>query len=946
MDTQELLRSHWGLNGEAVPLGSLQDRVFAIARAGAGGAILKVSSAGDDAAVVEDAALVHFASRSNSLALPHPIPTVDGRTEVSLDEGTARLMERVPGVSLGGIRHLPRRALVALGRACGETACALEGFDHPLLGRSSVWDPRRAIVTGEGCLADLRGETRTAIRAALERLRSDPLFASDPTGSRSADLPMQAVHCDVTDLNVFGRPGDGDSVRITGLIDFGDLTWSWRMTEPAVTVHSAIGRDPQDPLGAALAVLEGYLQRAELTEEEADHLWEAVLARAAVCAALEAVESAGRPENDYATRLASLDLRALEAVLEVDAALARAVIREAAGFAPGGVDLRALVRAADPAPLFGGAHVADLPLECGYGEVVLFDDERADPANPETLQLGLELQSPAGIDCFAPLGGVVVEREGRAIVVECRLDTGAGDPVALFLRIDGIRSALGAGAAVDRGQRIGRLEAVPRGAGRTPTSQILFGALRSGNLCGRLRDRGALLALHLNPVDPGAPAGQEQRGRTPAGPRPTVHERRVAHVAAAQGLYFERPFEAVAGRGQWLFDESGRRYLDMVNNVAVVGHSHPRIARAVARQLECVNTNSRFLYGVMGEYAEAIAEKLPEGLGSLFFVNSGSEAVDLALQLARVYTRRNDFVGIEASYHGWTSEVFELCTMPLDRPDWRQTLKPYVHVMEVPYTCGGPEVDFAAPLERALGDAARSGGLAAFISEPMLASQGGMELPHGYLASVYAAARAAGGVCIADEIQVGYGRTGDHFWAHEGQGAAPDILVAAKAVGNGFPVGFVACRPEIAEAFERRASFFSSTGGSPVSCAVGLEVLRILQDEGLQANAMDVGGHLKRGLEAIAEECPEIAAVHGRGLYLGVELADHRTGEPAPELASSVCERMRELGIVVRPTGISMSVLKVKPPLCIRHEDARRFARSLKQALEELRDLHRTRSSC
>jgi 4-aminobutyrate aminotransferase-like enzyme len=285
--------------------------------------------------------------------------------------------------------------------------------------------------------------------------------------------------------------------------------------------------------------------------------------------------------------------------------------------------------------------------------------------------------------------------------------------------------------------------------------------------------------------------------------------------------------------------------------------------------------------------------------------------------------------------------VLEVCTGP-DNPVWRDTKPPFVRVAEQPDPYRGRFGDDAAAYVRSVAaacqEAAGDGGPAAFISEPLLGNQGAVTPPDGFLRGAYETVRAAGGVCIADEIQVGYGRTGEHFWAFEREGVVPDIVAIAKATGNGHPVGAVVCRAEIAEALGRRAAFFSSTGGGPVSCEVGLAVLDVIAGEGLQDNAARVGEALNGALTALIDEHELIGAVHGRGLYQGVDLvADRETREPAPVQARWICERMRELGIVDQPTGDHGNVLKVKPPLCIAEADAERFVAVLDRVLSELR---------
>ena len=308
--------------------------------------------------------------------------------------------------------------------------------------------------------------------------------------------------------------------------------------------------------------------------------------------------------------------------------------------------------------------------------------------------------------------------------------------------------------------------------------------------------------------------------------------------------------------------------------------------------------------------------------------------------MARVYTGRQDVVALEGAYHGWTSAVFEACTGP-DNPVWRQTKPAFVHVAAQPNPYRGAFGDDAAAyvdsVAAGCSDATAAGGVAAFISEPLLGNQGGVEPPDGFLDGAYAAVRAAGGVCIADEIQVGYGRTGDSFWAFEHERVTPDIVAVAKATGNGHPLGAVICRAEIAEAFGRRAAFFSSTGGAPVSCEVGLAVLDVARRRGPAGERRACRGRAEKvadcaGRRARADRRrPRTGSVPRRR-----SRARPDTREPAVAQARWICERMRALGVVVQPTGDHGNVLKVKPPLCITESDAEFFVVALDRALREL----------
>lgn len=386
----------------------------------------------------------------------------------------------------------------------------------------------------------------------------------------------------------------------------------------------------------------------------------------------------------------------------------------------------------------------------------------------------------------------------------------------------------------------------------------------------------------------------------------------------------------------------GRVYLDMVNNVTVLGHAHPRIADAANRQLRRLNTNSRFNYEAVVEYSERLAATLPDPLDTVFLVNSGSEASDLAIRLALAATGRRDIVAVREAYHGWTYGTDAVSTSTADNPNALSTRPDWVHTVESPNsfrgTYRGDDVGRYAVDAVATIEAMTAGGRppAGFICETVYGNAGGMALPDGYLPQVYAALRAAGGLAIADEVQVGYGRLGHWFWGFHQQGVVPDIVSVAKSTGNGYPLGAVITSRAVADAFSSQGYFFSSTGGSPLSCAIGLTVLNVLADEDLQGNALRVGGHLKARLVELGERHPLIGTVHGMGLYLGVEMVrDRVTLTPAAEETTAICNRMLDLGVVIQPTGDHQNILKTKPPLCIDEAGADFYVDALDRVLTE-----------
>jgi 4-aminobutyrate aminotransferase-like enzyme len=422
-----------------------------------------------------------------------------------------------------------------------------------------------------------------------------------------------------------------------------------------------------------------------------------------------------------------------------------------------------------------------------------------------------------------------------------------------------------------------------------------------------------------------------------------VMARREAHVAGVQEHYYARPPRIERGWRTKLVDTGARAYLDMVNNVTSVGHAHPRITAAVSRQLRRLNTNSRFHYSALADFAEALAATLPDPLGTVFLVNSGSEATDLAIRLAMAATGRRDIVALAEAYHGWTYASDAVSTSVADNPNALGTRPDWVHALAAPNSYrgrwrDGDAVHYGPEAAAAIAALAASGRApAGFIAEAIQGNAGGILLPEGYLAQVYAAVRDAGGFAIADEVQVGYGRLGDWFWGFEQQGVVPDIVAVAKSIGNGHPLGAVITSREIADAYRAGGYFFSSTGGSPVSATVGLTVLDIIRDEGLEANAREVGARLKAGLEVLAERHASVGTVHGHGLYLGLDVVTDRTlRTPDPRRTRDLCERLRQLGVIMQPTGDHGNVLKIKPPLVVTADDVDFFIAMVDRALSEL----------
>ncbi len=405
--------------------------------------------------------------------------------------------------------------------------------------------------------------------------------------------------------------------------------------------------------------------------------------------------------------------------------------------------------------------------------------------------------------------------------------------------------------------------------------------------------------------------------------------RRAAALAPSYQLFYDEPVQLVRGEGVWVFDADGNRYLDCYNNVPSVGHAHPRVVAAVANQTGLINTHTRYLHEHVVALAERLAASLPGELSPCYFVCTGTEANDLAVQIARAVTGHHGIVVTERSYHGNSDLVGKLSTDSYpesDRPDW-------LGVVEPPNTYRGPfcepETDLAAKysalVDESLADLERYGhGTAAMLIDTSWDSNGVLIAPDGYVERAAASVRAAGGLVIADEVQAGYCRLGRNFWGHTNYGLVPDIVTIGKPMGAGHPVAAVVTTPEIAARFAERHNYFNTFGGNPVSAAVALTVLDVIADEDLLANSGSTGALLGKGLADLASSHAMIGHVQGSGLFWGLDLvSDRTTREPVSYAdAKRLASELRRRGILAGVTGRYTNVLKLRPPLVFRLEHA------------------------
>ncbi|TXH37616.1 MAG: aminotransferase class III-fold pyridoxal phosphate-dependent enzyme [Rhodospirillaceae bacterium] len=413
--------------------------------------------------------------------------------------------------------------------------------------------------------------------------------------------------------------------------------------------------------------------------------------------------------------------------------------------------------------------------------------------------------------------------------------------------------------------------------------------------------------------------------------------RREKLLGPAYRLFYEQPLHIVRGEGVWLYDPEGNAYLDVYNNVASVGHCHPKVVEALTRQAGILNTHTRYLHETIVDYAERLLAKFPSELQHVMFTCTGSEANDLALRIARSYTKRTGFIVTKLAYHGLTSAVAELSPSLGDyvqRGD-------HVRLVAAPDTYrGGRDIgeEFAAGVKAAIADMQAKGiEPAALLVDSIFSSDGIFPDPAGFLRPAVEAVRAAGGLYIADEVQPGFGRVGPAWWGFARHNLVPDMVTIGKPMGNGHPIAGAVMQPHLVEEFGNRSRYFNTFGGNPVSCAVGRAVLEVIEGEGLAENAGTVGKYMLDGLKTLAARHAIIGDVRGAGLFLGVEFVkDRAIKEAAPEETARVVNDLRRRRILISATGPRANILKIRPPLVFSRENADMFLATMDDVLKAI----------
>lgn len=430
-------------------------------------------------------------------------------------------------------------------------------------------------------------------------------------------------------------------------------------------------------------------------------------------------------------------------------------------------------------------------------------------------------------------------------------------------------------------------------------------------------------------------------GKGEPGQTESLLERRHRLLGKAYRLFYDQPVHIVRGEGVWLYDSEGNKYLDVYNNVPHVGHCHPYVVEAMCKQAKVLNTHTRYLHENVLDYAEKLTNRFPDGLDIAMFACTGTEANELALRLARARTGASGMIVTDHAYHGtsWAIAQITTCYKSSEIRGDNIVTVPAPDSFRGLYADDGQAADkYADHLHVAIETLARNGHRpAAFIVDTIFSNEGLPTVPPGYLAKAVEIVRQAGGLFVADEVQPGFGRLGSHFWGFDSHGVVPDIATMGKPMGNGYPISAVVTTEEVVEAFQRNSHYFNTFGGTPVACAAALAVLEVVEEEGLQANALKTGNHLIDGLRKIAANNGIIGDIRGRGLFLGIDLVrDHDSREPATAETGKAVNLLKERGVLINSTGVYDNILKIRPPLVFSMENADLLLESLNAVLEEV----------
>ena len=904
-----------------------------------------------------------------------------------------RLVYYIDGIPMAEYSPHTRDFLLELGSMCGTVTKALHEIPDSPPSRTLLWEMHNVQETMEEYMPWIKDEKLHGLVKTSLDLYNQTI---EPLESK---LRRGWIHNDFNDYNILVVPKIS-RIPDLGLIDFGDMTHSYLVVEPAVACAYAM-LDKPAPLEAATLLIRGFNQHFPLEEKELEILFPMIMMRLCLSLTLGAFQQQGDPENEYLgiSQIPAHEL--LERLQEVNPRYAHYLFRDACNMEafPSFNEFRHSFKKAEGSfhGLFGkplnpektvildlsvgsslSAKMEGVSLEkqqeildsyllennavLGVGKYAEvrslyvakdFLNNSIDGEERRTIHLGIDFFAPTGTSIYAPIEGIVHQLQdnhneldyGPTVILRHKF-TDSPEFYTLYGHLDGeCLKQLKIGQKINGGMPLANIGKSNENGGWLPHVhfQIILDLFDyDGNYPGVAPPSRKKFWRSICP-DPGLMLGLGSESTTEEIDSGQLLNRRRNVFGPSLSLSYQDPLVIVRGQAQSLIDSRGQFYLDCVNNVAHVGHSHPEIAKTLGNQAYVLNTNTRYLNTINIEYAERLCNYFPEPLDTCFLVCSGSEANELALRIACTVSGQKDMIVLEEAYHGNTKANIDISPYKHNGPggsgppNWvHEITMPYLYrgMHRDPETAGKLYADEVEIICKKLSEKGKKP--AAFISESILGCGGHVPLPDGFLKQSYKHVRQHDGFCIADEVQTGFGRTGKHFWSFELHGVVPDIVTLGKPIGNGYPLGAVITTKKIAQSFANGMEYFNTFGGSHIACSVGMAVLDIMESEDLRRNALKTGNWLKEQLEVLKKDFPLIGDVRGEGYFLGVELIlDPESREPAPLQADYVVERMKSRKILLSTEGPGHNVLKFKPPMVFNLNNAQHLLSGLKHVLGE-----------
>ncbi|MDC7997289.1 aminotransferase class III-fold pyridoxal phosphate-dependent enzyme [Gilvibacter sediminis] len=939
-----------------------------------------------DTAAFEQALLDFLSERG--LQVPQVISTKTGELfsffTADGQKRSLRIISWIDGKLWSEINPHTESLREQLGQRTGELLQALSDYKASGESLNPTWELSNSLWTQEH-LALFDSADQKLLDFFIDRFKSEL--------TTYETLRKQWIHNDLNDNNIFVA---ADGSEIKGIIDFGDASYSQSINEVAICGAYLISGFP-DPLDALTPFLKGVQEFFPLQEAELAHLYTLIGMRLLLSIVHAKRNAIAQPENTYLQVSQEAVWESLQLWSQVHPRFAHYSFRKACGypahpkttaFEQWATEHKADFDTVFPTTTFKKALHLDLSVsslwigtQSEFNDLALFEFKidqlqkqhpeqiiaggyqeprplYTDPAydtvgnygaQSRTVHLGVDFWLPAQTPVHTLHKGEVViavndqgNKEYGGLVVIKHQEAGLEFYTLYGHLIPETALTHNLGDIIEAGGMVGQLGAAHENGSWSPHLHYQFML----DLLDYTEDFPGVCYAHQREIwqdlcpDPNLFFQDSALKPQPKLRPEQIEQKRKKSLGQGMSLSYNEPLHIVRGQGIYLVDSWGRKYIDTVNNVAHVGHEHPHVVKAAQQQIAALNTNTRYLHKNVVEFAEAFLKTFPEKLSVVHFVNSGSEANELAVRMVEAVTGSRHMLVSESGYHGNTLTCVDLSHYKFDRKGGYEPPQT-THVFHRPDVFRGKHrgpnasVDYVKDLQEQIQNLQEQnmkiGGL---LLESVLSCGGQIPLPEGYLPEVYKLVRAAGGICIADEVQVGMGRLGDSFWGFEQYGVVPDIVTIGKPIGNGHPLAAVVCTAEVAEAFNNGMEFFNTFGGNPVSSAVGKAVLEVIQEEKLMDNARDTGHFLIDGLKALQKQFPIIADVRGKGFFLGFELCD-ADRNPLTEQAKYLANRMKYYGYLMSVDGPDDNVIKIKPPMVFNRHNAEQLLHYLSQVLTE-----------